>query len=65
MAKMSVKKDNLQGLVEITCNILNYVRMVVQQAKKAMDSYVDEGEDSEYSMIVRSLLEVEVDTTKL
>ena len=35
------RKDSMLALVEITCNVLNYLRMAILQAKKAMDSYFD------------------------
>lgn len=43
--------------------MLNYLRMAILQAKKAMDSYIED--ESEEEVVVRSLLELEIENNRL
>lgn len=52
------KKESMLSLVDTTCNVLNYLRMAILQAKKAMESYT--GDELEEAVVVRSLIEVEI-----
>jgi hypothetical protein len=49
--------------VEVTCNVLNYLRMAILQAKKATEAYIDD--ELEESVVVRSILEVELENNTM
>lgn len=63
VCRLPLAKHSLMGVLEASASLLNYVRMVVLQAKKAMDSYT--GYDEAPDAVVRSVLELEVDHARL
>jgi hypothetical protein len=59
VCKLPFSKNSLMSIMEASCNLLNYVRMVILQAKKAMDTYTGDYELAS-EIVMRSILEVEI-----